>query len=72
MATYVGLTDDPVKRRVDHGSPQDWRQIGPFPNQDAARAWEKQELTKPNTRGGPGGAGWRYGYWYTITARTVQ
>ncbi len=69
---YVGLTDNLAQRREDHGNPSDWRTTGPFASEAAARAWEKAELAKPGRRGGPGGAGWRYGYWYTITPGTRQ
>jgi len=69
---YVGLTDDPNQRWVQHGKPADWQQAGAFASEKAARDWEKQQLLKPGTKGGPGGEGWRYGYWYTITASTVE
>jgi hypothetical protein len=72
MAWYVGLTDDPARRRVEHGSPSDWQQTGPFATEAAARAWEAQYVGKPGYQGGPGGSGWRYGYWYTITLTTRQ
>lgn len=71
MAYYVGLTDDPAQRKQQHGNPADWTVVGPFTSEQAARDWEKQQLTKGH-KGGPGGQGWRYGYWYTITAHTIQ
>ena len=70
--TYVGLTDDPKQRWEQHGKPTDWHQTGAFPSEAAARAWEKEQLRKPGCRGGPGGAGWRFGYWYTITNSTKE
>ncbi len=68
---YVGLTDDPEQRRKAHGNPPDWHQF-PFSTEAAARAWEKAELAKPERMGGPGGAGWRFGYWYTVARTTVE
>ncbi len=69
---YVGLTDDPKQRREQHGNPPDWAQTPRFSTENEARAWEKKQLERPNTRGGPGGSGWRYGYWYTITSTTRE
>jgi hypothetical protein len=71
MAVYVGLTDDPSRRKTEHGSPSDWKQVG-FSTEAEARAWEAKYTAQPGLQGGPGGAGWRYGYWYTITAQTVE
>lgn len=68
---YVGLTDDPVKRKIEHGSPPDWWQRQ-FASEKEARQWEKDTLAQDGYRGGPGGAGWRYGYTYTITGSTKQ
>ena len=71
MAWYVGLTDDPQRRRAEHGNPPDWHEF-PFATEGEARAWEASEVNKPGHQGAPGGAGWRFGYWYTITASTKQ
>lgn len=71
MTYYVGLTDDPVRRKGEHGNPSEWQQT-PFNSESAARAWEQSYVTKSGYKGGPGGAGWRYGYWYTITSQTKQ
>lgn len=72
MTWYVGLTDEPKRRRADHGNPPDWQHRGPFANEAEARAWEAEQLERPNCLGGTGGAGWHYGYWYTITPSTLQ
>ncbi len=72
MTWYVGLTNDPNQRRVEHGNPPDWHVTGPFPNERAAREWERQQLLRSDCRGGQGGRGWQYGYWYTIANRTRQ
>ena len=69
---YVGLTDDLAQRRQDHGNPQDWQHTDRFASEAEARAWEKKQLARSDCKGGPGGAGWRYGYWYTITASTKE
>lgn len=68
---YVGLTDDPIQSRIDHGDPPDWWQKVFF-TETEAREWEKTMLTRPDYTGGPGGSGWRYGYVYTITDLTTQ
>ncbi len=68
---YVGLTDDPSTRKIQHGNPKDWWQRS-FKNEAEARAWEKSMLARPGYKGGPGGKGWRYGYTYTITSNTRQ
>lgn len=67
---YVGLTDDPKKRREEHGNPVDWQQRS-FSTESEARAWEKAMLAS-GYKGGPGGEGWRYGYTYTITSLTKE
>lgn len=72
MTTYVGLTDNPDRRRGEHGNPSDWIVEKIFLFEFQARSWEKQELAKPGHTGGTGGAGWRYGYKYTVTAYTRE
>ena len=67
---YVGLTDDPAERKQAHGNPSDWSQRT-FTSEKEARAWEKSMLAQ-GYKGGPGGAGWRYGYTYTITNSTRE
>ena len=68
---YAGLTDDPVKRKQDHGNPFDFHVIREFTSEEAARKWEKGMLLL-GYQGGTGGKGWRYGYTYTITLWTSQ
>jgi hypothetical protein len=72
MTVYVGLTDSPELRRLEHGDPPDWHQTSPFTSEKAARNWEAQYAGQPGFQSEPGGTGWRYGYWYTITAQTTQ
>lgn len=72
MSLYVGLTGDLERRRLEHGSPHDWRACGPLPSEFEARAWERRMLSLPGSIGGPGGSGWRHGYTYTVTPGTVE
>jgi len=71
MTWYVGLTDNPERRKTEHGNPKDWGQTQ-FALEADARAWEKKYVGQQGYQGGPGGAGWRYRYWYSITSQTVQ
>lgn len=71
MTWYVGLTDDPDRRRQEHGNPPDWKQTK-FTMEAEARAWENKYVGKPDYQGGTGGGGWQYGYWFTITKFTKQ
>jgi len=71
MTWYVGLTDDPDRRRQEHGSPPDWKQTE-FATEEAARAWEAKYVGNPGYKADTGGAGWRYGYWYTVTSSTIE
>lgn len=70
--TYVGLTDDPHRRKREHGNPRDWRVERNFSNERDARDWEKREFGRPNHCGGTGGDGWRHGYKYTVTSQTRE
>jgi len=69
MARYVGLTDDPDRRKQEHGNPSDWYQTQRFTSEKAARDWEKQKLDN-GYLGDTGGAGWHYGYTFTKTSGT--
>ena len=43
MTWYVGLTDDPDRRRSEHGAPSDWQQTTrAFDSEASARAWEEE------------------------------
>lgn len=68
---YVSLTDNPETRKQQHGNPTDWWQRS-FSYEKEARDWEKEMLSNPSYTGNPGGAGWRYGYTYSITPWTNQ
>ena len=69
--TYVGLTDDPATRKIEHGNPTDWSQRS-FSRESEARDWEKGMLARTGYKGGTGGKGWKYGYTYTITPQTKE
>ena len=80
MPKYVGLTDDPDRRKGEHGNPADWKVEPIFQSEIEARKWERDKLKlgyerrklKLGYKGGPGGDGWRYGYTYTITPSTME
>jgi len=63
---YVGLTDDPERRKQEHGNPADFRVVRDFTSEAIAREWEKQMLAQ-GYEGDTGGAGWKYGYTFSIT-----
>ena len=46
MTWYVGLTDDPARRRVEHGNPPDWQLTTLFASEEAARRWEASYVGK--------------------------
>lgn len=69
---YVGLTDDPDRRKKEHGNPSDWRVVRRFTKETEARAWERSEVTRPGHCGDTGGDGWRAGYKYTVSSSTRQ
>lgn len=63
---YAGLTDDPERRKSEHGNPQDFRVVREFTSEYEARLWEKDMLDQ-GYKGDIGGAGWRYGYTFSVT-----
>ncbi len=63
---YVGLTDDPDRRKREHGNPADFRVVQAFTSEAIAREWEKQMLAQ-GYEGDTGGIGWRNGYTFSIT-----
>lgn len=71
MPQYAGLTDDLQRRKAEHGNPVDWQAYGPFQTERQARNWE-DEMHRQGYQGDGGGAGWRYGYTYTITRSTRE
>jgi len=63
MARYAGLTDDPERRKREHGNPPDWWQRT-FSTEREAPDWEKDMLARGHS-GDTGGAGWHYGYTFS-------
>ena len=47
---YAGLTDDPERRRREHGVPVDWNQHA-FETEEEAKSWEKAMVTRSNILG---------------------
>ena len=61
---YAGLTDDPDRRKKEHGNPKDFRVVRTFKTETEARKWEKDMLAK-GYKGDTGGKGWKYGYTFS-------
>lgn len=70
--TYVGLTDDPERRKQEHNNPRDWKIEKRFASEAEARTWERGEISRPGHCGGGGGSGWRFGYEYIVTSSTQE
>lgn len=65
---YVGLTDDPERRKEEHGGPPDFKVVRRFSSKSDAIEWEKSLLAQ-GYDGDTGGAGWRYGYTFSKRLR---
>lgn len=65
-STFVGLTDNPIRRRAELGNPPDWRVVRWFGQESDARAWEQAEVMRPSHSAAPEGTGWRFGYKFTL------
>ena len=63
---YVGLSNDPKRRKQEHENPSDFRIIKKFTSEASARQWEKKMLAK-GYDGDTGGKGWKYGYTFSKT-----
>lgn len=63
---YVGLTDNPERRKREHSNPPDFSVVREFASEDDAHQWEKGMLTR-GYAGDMGDEGWRYGYTFSIT-----
>jgi len=68
---YAGLSDAPDRRKKEHGNPPDFRVVHTFRVEKEAREWERQMLAQ-GYAGDTGGAGWRYGYTYSVTPDTQE
>jgi hypothetical protein len=62
---YVGLTDDPPRRKQEHGNPVDFRVVREFTSETAARLWEK-DMIATGYVGDTGGKGWKFGYTFSL------
>ena len=63
---YAGLTDAPERRKREHGNPADFSVVREFTSEVVARQWEKDMLAQ-GYEGDTGGAGWKYGYTFSMT-----
>jgi hypothetical protein len=68
---FVGLTNDPARRRADHARPRDWKQRT-FSSEADARKWLIEHLEQPDYETGAGDRGWKFGYTYTIQPWTRE
>ena len=62
---YVGLTDEPKRRKQEHGNPNDFRVMQQFTSELAARQWESRMLAQGYGED-TSGKGWKYGYTFSI------
>ena len=65
-STFVGLTDDPIRRRRELGDPPDWIVEHWFWKESEAQAWARAEAQRPEHSPAPTGNGWRFGYKFTV------
>lgn len=61
---YAGLSDDPKRRKQEHGNPRDFRIMQQFTSEASARMWEKRMLAK-GYEADTAGKGWKFGYTYS-------
>ncbi len=47
---YAGLTDEPARRKREHGNPRDFRVMQQFTSETAARQWERGECGPKDRR----------------------
>ena len=62
---YAGLTDEPKRRKREHGNPSDFRVMQQFTCETAARQWESRMLGQGYEED-TSGKGWKYGYTFSI------
>ena len=63
---YVGLTDNPERRKQQHRDPPDFGVVREFASEDTARRWESKMVTHGYSRD-MGSEGWRFGYTFSLT-----
>jgi len=62
---YAGLTDEPARRKREHGNPRNFRVMQQFTSEAAARQWERRMLAHGYEED-TSGKGWKYGYTFSI------
>jgi len=62
---YAGLTDEPERRKREHGNPNGFRVMQQFTSETAARQW-KMRMTGHGYGEDTSGKGWKYGYTFSI------
>ena len=62
---YAGLTDEPKRRKQEHGNPGDFRVMQQFTSETAAKQWESRMLAQGYEED-TSGKGWKYGYTFSI------
>jgi hypothetical protein len=62
---YAGLTDEPERRKREHGNPRDFRVMQQFTCESAARQWERR-MQAQGYEEDTKGTGWKYGYTFSI------
>ncbi len=62
---YAGLTDEPKRRKLEHGNPRDFRIMQQFTSETAARQWERRMLAQGYEEDTIGKS-WKYGYTFSI------
>jgi hypothetical protein len=62
---YAGLTDEPKRKKLEHGNPRDFRVMQQFTSETAARQWERR-MTAQGYEEDTIGKGWKYGYTFSI------
>jgi len=62
---YAGLTDEPKRRKQEHGNPSDFSVMQQFTCETAARQWKSRMLARGYEED-IGGEGWKYGYTFSI------
>ena len=62
---YAGLTDEPKRRKEEHGNPHDFRVMQQFTSELSARQWESRMLAQGYEED-TSGKGWKYGFTFSI------
>jgi len=60
---HIGLTDDPDRRKIEHGNPKTWYQWE-ADSEPVAKGVESYLVHNTKMQGETGGAGWKYVYMF--------